>query len=236
MPPRARRKPLPASLSPARRELAEAVRTLLDDAGGSLRSVANQIHSSRSALGRLAAGQVGYPDKKTVLNLLRLAARKNPAVTMTEEELERLVQQVWDEDPHVARPAGALADGGTTTAGPGTPHVAPVLVGGGDRRNCLTAYVRWPIEELAKHVDNARYEHAMGMLDYAGGRAPAKEAADAIQACRDWGLAEAVDTLLRMVGRRPGTQVLAVVGHLMDVGNIADARALLRITGDLQEV
>jgi hypothetical protein len=144
---------------------------------------------------------------QTVLALRRLAERKNPAGTVTEEELQSLLQRALDEDMPTA--AGPAADG--------------------DRRNGLAVDVLWPVDELALHLDSGRYEHAVGMLDYAGGKAPAVESAAAIQACRGRGLTEATDTLLRMVGSRHEKIVFEVVGHLLDVGDVADARALTQI-------
>lgn len=242
MPPRARRKPLPASLSPARREFAQAVRTLLDDTGASLRSVERQIHCSRSALDRLAWGKVQVPDLQTVLDLRQLAERKNPAGTVTGEELQRLLQRVSDEDKRAA--AGPAADGvahaddaapAAPAAGTGSTDGAPVPAADGDRRNSFAADALWPVDELALHLDSGRYEHAVGMLDYAGGKASAVESAAAIKACRGRGLAEATDALLRKVGSRPEEIVFAVVGHLIDAGDVADARALTQIRCSVQD-
>ncbi|WP_327074499.1 hypothetical protein OG196_32170 [Kitasatospora purpeofusca] len=235
-------KALPPSIPPARRELAQAVRTLLGAAGGSLRSVAGQIHSSRSVLNRLASGKVLFPDADTVLKLHRLAECKANAGVVAVADLERLVQRVSDEyesaaaETGSAAVAGPAADtvastrGGAPAAlagGTGVTSAAPVPPAGGDRRNGSAADLQWPVDELALHLDSGRYEHAVGMLDYAGDEAPAVESAAAIQACRSWDLAEAADTLLRKVGNRPEGVVLAVVGHLMDAGNLADARALI---------
>ncbi|MEV4391211.1 hypothetical protein [Nonomuraea sp. NPDC049607] len=242
MPPRGRRKPLSTSLSPARRELAQAVRILLHDTGGSLRSVGFQIHRSRSALDRLASGQVQNPDTQMVLALRQLAERKNPAGTVTEEELRRLLQRVLDEGIFTAAgPAAdivAHADGGTsaaTAARTGALSVAPVPAADGNRRNGSTAEALWPVDELVLHLDHGRYEHAVGMLNYAGGKAPAVEAAAAIQACRARGLTEATDTLLRAVGSRSEGIVLAVVSHLIEFGNIPDAGALSRMRCSVQD-
>jgi len=242
VPPRGRMKPLPSSLLPAQREFAQVVRTLLHDTGGSLRSIEKQIHSSRSVLHRLASGQVQHPDLKTVFKLRRLAEHKKPVGTVTEKHLRNLMQRVSDESVCAAagpaRDAVACADDGASAAtatGIGTPAVAPVPAADGDRRNGATTDVLWPVDELALHLDSGRYEHAVGMLDYAGGKAPAVEAAAAIQACRGRGLTEATDTLLRKVGSRPEKVVLAVVGHLMDLGNVPDARAVARIRCSTQD-
>ncbi|MEU8513398.1 hypothetical protein AB0C76_17670 [Kitasatospora sp. NPDC048722] len=235
-------KALPPSVSPARRELAQAVRTLLSATGGSLRSVADQIHSSRSALNRLASGKVLFPDADTVIELHRLAEHKDRAGVLALADLKCLVQRVSDEyeaaaagtsSAEVAGPAAdtvASTRGGAPAAlagGTGVTSAAPVPPAEGDRRNGSAAELQWPVEELALHLDSGRYEHAVGMLDYAGDEAPAVESAAAIQRCRSRGLTEAVDTLLRKVGSRPDGFVLAVVGYLMDAGSHADARALI---------
>ncbi|PZG07098.1 hypothetical protein C1J01_41445 [Nonomuraea aridisoli] len=211
------------------------------DMGGSFRSIACQIHCSRSALNRLASGQVQNPDRKTIHKLRRLAEHKNPAGTITEEELQRLLQRVFDEDTHTAtEPAAdtvAQANGrapAAPAAWTGAPFVAPVQGADGDRRNGLRAEPLWPVDELVVHLDSGRYEHAVGMLDYAGGKAPAKESAAAIQACRGRGLTEATDTLLRKVGGRPEEIVFTVIRHLIDAGNAADARALAQIRSSVR--
>ncbi|WP_030055261.1 MULTISPECIES: hypothetical protein [Streptomyces] len=235
-------KALPASIPPARRELAQAVRTLLGATGGSLRSVAGQIHSSRSVLNRLASGKFLFPDADTVLKLHRLAEYKDRTGVLALADLKRLIQCALDEcataadsdgSAAAARPAEAtvaMLRGGATAAlagGTGVPFTAPVPPAEGDRRSGSAADQQWPVDELALHLDSGRYEHAVGMLDYAGDEAPAMESAAAIQACRSRGLTEAADTLLRKVGSRPEKVVLAVVGHLMDADNLADARALI---------
>ncbi|MFG1617996.1 hypothetical protein ACGFI3_35035 [Nonomuraea wenchangensis] len=160
---------------------------------------------------------------------------------MTEEELQRLLQRVLDEGMHTAaEPAVdtvADADGAVpaaTAAGTGATAVAPVPAANGDRRNGLMQAVQWPIDELVQHLNHGRYEHAVGMLDYAGGKAPAMEAAAAIQACRSRGLTEATDTLLRAAGSRPEKIVFAVVSHLIDLGNVEDAGTLARMRGSVQ--
>ncbi|MER5352066.1 hypothetical protein ABT093_17270 [Kitasatospora sp. NPDC002551] len=235
-------KALPLTIPPARRELAQAVRTLLDATGGSLRGVAGQIHSSRSALHRLASGSFLFPDADTVLKLQRLAEHKAGAEVVAVDDLRSLLQRASGRHEPVSaassqaaadRPAADALDGtrrGTLAAlegGTGAPPVAPVPPVEGDRRNGQIADLHWPVDELALHLDSGRYEHAIGMLEYAGGEAPAVESAAAIQACRSRGLTEAVDTLLRKVVSRPDGVVLAVVGHLMDSGSHADARALI---------
>ncbi|MFD0405395.1 hypothetical protein, partial [Kitasatospora sp. NPDC127116] len=115
--------------------------------------------------------------------------------------------------------SGGGGTGGRAAAGP--------PAGEGDRRIERAAGLQWPVDELVLHLDSGRYEHAVGMLDYAGDEAPAAESAAAIQTCRSRGLTEVADALLRKVGSRPDRFVLDVVGHLMDVGSHADARALI---------
>ncbi|MFB4271210.1 hypothetical protein [Nonomuraea sp. GTA35] len=207
-----------------------------------MRSIERQIHRSRSALERLASGKVQNPDPQTIHDLRQLAERKKLAGTVPKEELQRLLQRVSDEDQRPATgPAAdtvAHVNGGTPAApvaGTGAPSVAPVPAARGDRRNGSAANVLWPVDELKLHLDSGRYEHAVGMLDYAGGKAPAVESAAAIQACRGQGLTEATNTLLRAVGSRPEKFVFAVVGHLIDVGNVTDARALAQIRGGFQD-
>lgn len=235
MPPRGQMKALSTSLPPARRELAQVVRTLLHGMDESLRSVGRQIHSSRSALNRLASGKFLTPDAETVLELQGLAERKERAGAVTVSYLERLLQCVRDEYESTAAAAGPAADivpctrGGAPAAlaaGTGAPSVTPVPAAEGDRRNGSVADPQWPVDELMLHMDSGRYEHAVGMLDYAGDEAPAVESAAAIQACRSRGLTEATDALLRKVGSRPEKVVFAVVVHLIDVGNVTDSRAL----------
>lgn len=229
-------KPLSASLPPARRELAQAVRSWLQNTRLSLRSVRSKVLSSRSALSRLAAGQVRNPNWDVVFKLRRLAEDKNPIGTLSEKELRRLLQRVAEEGQDIA--AGPAVDtvahvGGeataASTAGTGASLVAPVSAIDGDRRNSSMAGALWPVDELMLHLDSGRYEHAVGMLDHAGGKAPAIEAAAAIQACRDQGLTEATNTLLRAVGRRPEKIVFEVLTHLIDIGDVTDAGALARI-------
>jgi hypothetical protein len=234
VPPRGQMKPLPTSLLPARRELAPAVRALLRETGGSLRGVAGQINSSRSVLSRLASGQSLTPDEDIILKLHELAERKGRAKTMAKSELQHLLLRVRDEPATAAaRPAAdtvARMHVGAPAApavGTGAPFVAPVPTAERDRRNGPTAVKPpWPVDELMLHLTNGRYEHAIGMLDYAGDEAPAVESAAAIQACRNRGLTEATETLLRKVGSRPGDVVLEVIGHLIDADHVTDARAL----------
>ncbi|MGW7447627.1 hypothetical protein [Kitasatospora sp. NPDC054795] len=232
-------KALPSSVPPARRELAGAVRAMLRATGGSLRGVAGQIHSSRSVLNRLALGKVLFPDTDTVLKLHRLAKSKGGVEVMTEDDLRALLQRVSDEcesafatdniSAAVNRPAAEDVDEmrGALEGGTGAPFDAPVPLAEGDRRIERAAGLQWPVDELVLHLDSGRYEHAVGMLDYAGDEAPAVESAAAIQTCRSRGLTEVADALLRKVGSRPDRFVLDVVGHLMDVGSHADARALI---------
>lgn len=243
MSPRMQLKPLPASLPPARREFTEVVRTLLYDTGGTFRSVADQVLSCRSALHRLAWGQVQNPNRSTVLALRRLAECKKPVGTVTEEDLQRLLQRVLDENKRtVAGPAAITAAQtdseapAATAAGTGAPSVAPVPTSDGDRRNGVALDAPWPVDELALHLDSGRYEHAVGMLDYAGTKAPAEEAAAAIKACRGRGLTEARETLLRKVGARSERIVFAVVSHLIHVGDVMDAQELARIRSYAQDV
>lgn len=235
-------KALPPSLPPTQRALAQAVRTLLHATGGSLRSVACQIHSSRSVLNRLAAGEFLFPDAETVFKLHRLAEHKARTGVVAIGDLQSLLQRLSAEresaaaDNGSAEAAGPAADivastrGGAPAPlvdGTGVSSAAPVTRTEGDRRNGSVADLQWPVDELALHLDSGRYEHAVGMLAYAGDEAPAVESAAAIQACRSRGLTEAADALLRKVGSRPKGVVLAVVGHLMDADNLADARALI---------
>lgn len=200
-----------------------------------MRSVAPRIQSSRSALSRLLLGQVQSPDMRTVLELRKLAERRNPAGTVSEEDLRRLLQRAQDEDQADAEEPADLpahaARRSLSVPGTGAPHVAPVHAAEGDRRNDSTADALWPIDEFVGHLDNGRYEHIVAMLDYAGGKAPAIEAAAAIRGCSSRGLNEATDTLLRKVASRPGDFVLAVVGHLMDAGNFPEARTLAQMRG-----
>lgn len=243
MPPRGQMKPLPTSLPPARRELAQAVRTLLRETGWSLRDVADQIHSSRSVLCRLASGKFLTPDENTVLKLHQLSERKGRAKTMAMSDLQHLLRRVRDEPATAAvRPTAdtvARMHGGEPAApavGTGAPFIAPVPTAEGDRRNGSAAVEPpWPVDELMLHLANGRYEHAIGMLDYAGDEAPAVESAAAIQACRSRGLTEAAETLLRKVGSRPGNVVLAVIGHLIDANNVTDARALTLVPCSAQK-
>lgn len=236
MPPRGQMKALPASLPPARRELAQAVRALLHDAGGSLRNVAPQIHSSRSVLHRLAWGKFYIPDADAVVRLHRFAAGKNRGASVALSDLRHLLQRVQVESAAAAEKPAADTVAGThgglpaaLTAGTGAPFVTPVPAFGGDRRQGLAADQPWPIDELALHMESGRYEHAVGMLDYAGGAAPAVESAAAIQACRARGLTEAADALLQRLRNRPEHDAFAVIRHLIDAGNVADARALAEI-------
>ncbi|MBV2152022.1 hypothetical protein [Kitasatospora sp. SUK 42] len=208
--------------------------------GGTLRSVAGQIHSSRSALYRLASGKVLFPDTDAVLKLHRLAQRRTGVEVVPESDLRALLQRVLDEGEHAAAADNSIAEadrpaleeatgmgGGAQEGGTGAPAVAPVPPAEGDRRNERATGLQWPVDELVLHLDSGRYEHVVGMLDYAGDEAPALESAAAIQTCRSRGLAEVVDVLLRKVGGRPDRFVLDVVGHLMDAGGHADARELI---------
>ncbi|WP_326634658.1 hypothetical protein OIE67_52400 [Nonomuraea fuscirosea] len=176
----------------------------------------------------------------TVLGLRKLAECKNPAGTKSEEDLRCLLQRAQDEDEvqtDAEEPADLPAHAVRRfppAPGTGAPHVAPVPAAEGDRRNDLTADVLWPIDEFVGHLDSGRYEHVVAMLDFAGGQAPAIEAAAAIRECSSRGLTEATDTLLRKVASRPGDFVLAVVGHLMDAGNFPEARTLAQIRGGNQ--
>lgn len=243
MPSRGQMKPLPSSLPPARRELAQAVRTLLRETGGSLRRVAVQIHSSQSVLYRLESGRFVIPDEKVILDLHRLAERKGRGRTMAVSELRHLLRRVRDESAAAAaRPAADTVarihrgEPAAPIAGTGAPCVAPVPTQSGDRRNSSAAVgPQWPVDELIRHLANSRYEHAIGMLDHAGDEAPAVESAAAIQACRNRGLADATETLLRKVRSRPGDVVLAVIRHLMDADDFKDARALTLIPRSTQE-
>ncbi|MFD0904580.1 hypothetical protein [Actinomadura sediminis] len=182
------------------------------------------------------------PDEGTVRKLHLIAASKQPARTMPLGDLERLLQRVSDESdavvpgPTTGIVAGARGEASAplalrTGASPG----APVPGAMGDRRNRSMSDPYWPVDELRLHLESGRYEHAIGMLDYAGDEAPAVESAAAIQACRSQGLTEATDALLRKVGRRPEKFILAVVGYLLDAENTTDARALTLICDGVRE-
>ncbi|MFB6889240.1 hypothetical protein ACFCX4_08000 [Kitasatospora sp. NPDC056327] len=227
------------------------MRTLLGATGGSLRSAAGQIHSSRSVLNRLASGKVMHPDTDTVLKLHRLAERRSTAGVVALAELKRLMQRVSEEYETAAdgsgpatavKPAADTADsmrGGAVTAlagGTGAAAAAPVPPAEGDRRRGSAADLHWPVDELLLHLDSGRFEHAVGMLDHAGDEAAAAESAAAIHACRSRGLSEAAEALLRKVGSRPEAVVLTVVGHLLDAGNPADARALISRSAQVRAV
>lgn len=238
MPSRGQMKPLPTSLPPARRELAQTVRALLRETGGSLRGVSRHVHSSRSALSRLASGKFRTLDEETVFRLHQHAERKGRAQIMPMSDLQHLLERVnvesaTEADMPAACTVGRMHDGEPAASAVGTTgalFVAPVPIAEWDRRNGSAAVEpSWPIDELMLHLANGRYEHAIGMLDYAGDEAPAIESASAIQACRSRGLTEAAETLLRKVGSRPKDVVLTVIGHLIDAGDVTDAQALTRV-------
>ncbi|MEV4105594.1 hypothetical protein AB0J42_35580 [Nonomuraea sp. NPDC049649] len=231
-------KPLPDSLPPARRKFTEMMRTLLSATGGTLRSVAvaDGVLSSSSALQRLASGQVKNPSKELIFALRKHAEDNNAVGLVTEEELLCLLQQVWDESRQIAAGPAVITVTHPDDEAPAVPaaetgarSVAPVPASDGDRRNGLVPGTPWPVDELVLHLDSGRYEHALGMLDYAGTKAPAEEAAAAIKACRSRDLTEAREILLRKVGARSEKIVFEVINHLIHVGDVMDAQELARM-------
>ncbi|MFC5182265.1 hypothetical protein [Actinomadura harenae] len=214
-----------------------AVLDLKQATGRTYRDIARLIHSSRASLQRLASGKTRFVDRETVLKVHELAEQLSGPQSITKAYLQDLLQRVHEEAlAAAAKPASEAAEDlqgegpAAPVAGTGIPRGAPVPVPGWDRRNDSELDLGWPVDELAVHLDNDRFEHAMGMLDYAGGEAPAVESAAAIQACRTRGFGEAAETLLRKVRSRPADDVLRVIGHLISVGDYLDAQALTPVS------
>ncbi|MFC4126469.1 hypothetical protein [Nocardia rhizosphaerae] len=131
-----------------------------------------------------------------------------------------------------AEPADLTAQEADAEEGRGAVDV-PVPLSEGDRH--INADIAWPsrellwapASELAGYIVAGQLENSSRMIHHVGTDATPDEAANAVIACRDLDLMDAVAAIISYAGRREDREILQILRPLLDHERHADADALL---------
>ncbi|GAA5084496.1 hypothetical protein GCM10023319_29550 [Nocardia iowensis] len=227
-------------LSPAWRDLAEAVRVLIRQTGRSLRAIESAIREKLDELRKEARAdeyklrlKYGYLTKSVLWDWAHGNRKRAPKIVQLKElhnlalasagaadeviswdDLERLWHNVATKPAEIAPASEAT--------------VAPVPRSEGDRRNIAILEIAWrPAKDLATYISVGNLERANGLIRHVGSEADPAETADAVISCRDLGMPEATRAIIDYAGNRPERDVLHILHSLKQRGRRADADALL---------
>ncbi|MGW4534301.1 hypothetical protein ACWEOI_25490 [Nocardia sp. NPDC004340] len=244
---------LDASHSQAERAFAQAIQELIRLDGRGLRTIAPEVHLSKSALGNLARAKCKLaPDDaehKTLLALYELASNAVGAssIPFTWEELLRR-RLALSSTPYL--PGGCCVSCGTNCSACNPPSdaaeqptsmkpatgpansdisVVPVPSPDGDRHNTAFADVAWPAAyDVIKIIATDDFPRLGSILRHVGMEAPAVETASAIRSFSDMDMPDVVASIISHAARRRDRDVLHVLHALSEVGKRTEADSLLR--------